>query len=81
MKLWNFVIVIKNMYYIYRIVNKKKEWLNIKILGGQLIWTWKKNCNKTISFLSMRETIVTKKMYLKAFGISSKDIYIVFKRS
>lgn len=69
------------MYYIYRIVNKKKEWLNIKILGGQLIWTWKKNRNKAISFLSMREAIVTKKMYLKAFGVSSKDIYIVFKRS
>lgn len=49
------------MYYIYRIINKKKEWLNIKILGEQLIWTWKKHRNKAISFLSMREAIVTKK--------------------
>lgn len=69
------------MYYIYRIVDKKKEWLNIKILGEQLIWTWKKNRNKAISFLSMREAIVTKKIYLKAFCVFSKDIYIVFKRS
>ena len=69
------------MYYIYRIVDKKKEWLNIKILGEQLIWTWKKHRAKAISFLSMREAIVTKKMYLKAFDISSKDIYIVFKRN
>jgi hypothetical protein len=69
------------MYYIYRIVDKKKEWLNIKVLGGQLIWTWKKHRAKAISFLSMREAIVTKKMYLKAFNISSKDVCIVFKRS
>lgn len=69
------------MYYIYRIVNKKKEWLNIKTLGEQLIWTWKKNRNKAISFLDMREAIVTKKMYLKAFDVSFKDIHIVFKRS
>jgi hypothetical protein len=48
------------MYYIYRVIDKKKEWLNIKILDGQLIWTWKKHCNKAISFLSMREAIVTK---------------------
>lgn len=69
------------MYYIYRIVDKKKEWLNIKILGGQLVWTWKRNRDKAISFLSMREAIVTKKMYLKVFNTSSKDICIVFKRS
>lgn len=69
------------MYYIYRVIDKKKEWLNIKILGGQLIWTWKKHRNKAISFLSMREAIVTKKMYLKAFNVSSKDVYIIFKRS
>lgn len=49
------------MYYIYRIVDKKKEWLNIKILGGQLVWTWKRNRDKAISFLSMREAIVTKR--------------------
>lgn len=54
------------MYYIYRVIDKKKEWLNIKILGGQLIWTWKKHRNKAISFLNMREAIVTKDV-LKSF--------------
>ena len=68
------------MYYIYRVIDKKKEWLNIKILGGQLIWTWKKHRNKAISFLNMREAIVTK-VYLKAFNVSSKDVYIIFKRN
>lgn len=63
-------------YSIYRrTINRETEWLNVRKMGGQFIWTWKKEyCNAT-PFHTLYEALIIKKKYINTFD-DSNEIFI-----
>ena len=63
-------------YHIYRhTINRETEWLNLKKMGNQLIWTWKKGyCNAT-PLHTFYKALILKKKYINTFD-DSNEIFI-----